>query len=87
MMQATDFGNLHDSARVGEFDWPDIRRILVEREMRARPVIVGEVTDKDAAEMPFAQDQNVVQTLAADGTDKPFREGVLPRALRSGEAR
>jgi len=44
MMQATDFGNLHDSARVGELDWPEIRRILVEREMRARPVIVGEVT-------------------------------------------
>ncbi len=45
MMRATDFGNLHDSARVGELDWPDIRRILVERDMRARPVIVGEVTD------------------------------------------
>ena len=45
MMQATDFGNLHDSARVGELDRPDIRRILVERDMRARPVLVGEVTD------------------------------------------
>ena len=85
MMQATDFGSLHDSARVRELDWPDIRRILVEREMRARPVIVGEVTDKDAAEMSFAQDQNVAQTLAADGTDEPFREGVLPGAVRSGE--
>ena len=85
MMQATDFRNLHDSARVGEFDWPDIRRILVEREMRARPVIVGEVTDEGAAEMPFAQDQNVVQTLGSDGADEPFREGVLPWALRSGE--
>jgi hypothetical protein len=35
--------------------------------------------------MSFAQDQNVVQTLASDGADEPFREGVLPRALRSGE--
>src|SRR5881296_1343854 len=35
--------------------------------------------------MPFAQDQNVVQTLASDGGDEPFREGVLPRALRSRE--
>ena len=26
---------LHDPARVGEFNWPDVRRILVEREMRA----------------------------------------------------
>ena len=45
MVQAADFGKLHDSARVGERDWPDIRRIRVERDMRARPVIVGEVTD------------------------------------------
>jgi len=43
VMQATDFGNLHDPARRGELDGPDVRRILVEREMRARPVIVGEV--------------------------------------------
>ena len=43
MMQATDFGNLHDPARLGELDGPDVRRILVEREMRASPVIVGEV--------------------------------------------
>ena len=42
-MQATDFGNLHDPARLGELDGPDVRRILVEREMRASPVIVGEV--------------------------------------------
>src|SRR5438093_9175670 len=43
VMQATDFGNLHDPARCGELDGPDVRRILVEREMGARPVIVGEV--------------------------------------------
>ena len=35
MMQATDFGSLHDSARVREFDWPDMRRILVDH-ARAR---------------------------------------------------
>src|SRR5205823_10736434 len=41
VMRATDFGNLHDPARLGELDGPDVRRILVEREMRASPVIVG----------------------------------------------
>jgi hypothetical protein len=84
-MQTTEFGHLHDSAHGGALNWPDIRRILVERDMRARPVIVGEVTNEDTAEVAFAQDQNVVQTLASDGADEPFREGVLPRALRSGE--
>src|SRR5436853_5549213 len=43
MMQATDFGNLHDPARLGELDGPDVRRMLVEREVRASPMIVGEV--------------------------------------------
>ena len=63
MMEPTDFGNLDDRPRDGELGWADVGRILVEREMRARPVIVGEVADEDAAEMPFAQDQNVIQTL------------------------
>src|SRR5262249_20097502 len=74
-----------DPARAVELDWPDVRRILVEREMRASPMIVREIPDQDAAEVPFAQDQNVVQTLASDGADEPFGEAVPPRALRSRE--
>lgn len=49
MMQTTDFGNLHDPARPGELDGPDVRRILVEREMSASPVIVVEIAGQDAA--------------------------------------
>ena len=82
VMQATDFGNLHDPARVGELDGPDVRRILVEREMRARPVIVGEVAGQDAAHVAFAEDQNVIQTLASDRADEPLGERILPGAKR-----
>ena len=35
VMQATDFGNLHDPACLGELDGPDVRRILVERKTRS----------------------------------------------------
>jgi hypothetical protein len=35
MMQATDFGNLHDPSRLGKLDGPDVRCILVEGEMSA----------------------------------------------------
>ena len=49
VMQATDFGNLHDPARLGELDGRDVRRVLVEREMSASPVIVLEVAGRDAA--------------------------------------
>ena len=66
MMQATDFGNLHDPARLGELNGPDVRRIRVEREMSASPVKVREVAGQDAAEVPFAENENVIQTLAPD---------------------
>src|SRR5438128_5257361 len=49
VMQATDFGNLHNPARLGELDGPDVRRILVEREMRASPVIAGGGRRKERA--------------------------------------
>ena len=84
-MQATDFGKFHDPARLGKLDGPDVRRVLVEREMRASPVVVGEVAGQDAARVTFAENQNVIQTLAADRADEPFRERVLPRALRRRE--
>jgi hypothetical protein len=83
MMEPTDFGNLDDRPRGGELSRADVGRILVEREMRASPVIVGEVADEDAAEVPFAQDQDVIQALTSDGADKSLCKRILPGALRS----
>jgi hypothetical protein len=40
MVQAADFGKLHDPPRRGELDLPAVGCVLVEREMRASPVIV-----------------------------------------------
>src|SRR3989475_8947268 len=85
VMQATDFGNLHDPARLGELDGPDVRRLLVEGEMRASPVIVGEVAGQDAAQVAYAENHNVIQTLAPDRAYKSLREGLLPRAVRRRE--
>ena len=61
---------------------PDGRRILVEREMRASPVIVGEVAGQDAAQVAFAENQNVIQTLAPDRADEPLGERISPGAKR-----
>src|SRR5467141_2919531 len=33
----------------------------------------------------FAEDEDLIQTLAPDGADEPLREGVLPRAVRRRE--
>src|SRR5258708_12032881 len=82
VMQATDFGNLHDPAHLGELDGPDVRRILVEREMRASPMIVGEVAGQDAAQEAFAKNTNVIRTTPSDQAAQPPPQAYLPRDLR-----
>ena len=41
-------------------------RVLVEREVRARLMVVGEVAGQDTAQVSLAEDENVIQTLAPD---------------------
>src|SRR5260370_629627 len=81
MVQATDFGDGNDPAEVPPLNWPAVGRILVEREVSTRPVVVGEVAGEGAAQVPFAEDEDMIQTLAPDRADEPLREGVLPRAV------
>ena len=85
MMQATDLANLDDPAELRPLDWPCVGCIFVEREMGSGPVIVREVAGQKAAQVAFAQDEDMIQTLAPDRADEPLREGVLPRALRRRE--
>src|SRR5262245_1496729 len=85
MMQATDFGNRHDPARLGKLDRPDIRRILVEREMRSCTVIIREVRGENALQMPLAENDDMLEALAPDRADEPLGERVLPRAVRGRE--
>jgi hypothetical protein len=76
-VQAADFRKLHDLACHSELDRPEVRCILGQREIGARPVIVREVAGEDAAEM--SQDEHVIQALAPDRADEPLGERVLPR--------
>ena len=66
MVQATNFGNLHDLPDLGSLDWPPIRRIFLEGKVSSCPVIVREVGSQQAAQVAFAQDENVIETLAPD---------------------
>ena len=45
MMQATDFGNLHDRPHLRPLDGPHVWRILLEREVSPRLVIVEKVDE------------------------------------------
>ena len=85
MVEATDLANRDDLAEFRPFNRAAVGRILVEREVSTRPVVVREVASQGAAQVPFAKDEDVIQTLAPDGADEPLREGVLPWAVRRRE--
>jgi hypothetical protein len=56
--------------------------ILVEREVSARPVMVREIAGQSAAQVPFAEDEDMIQTLAPIRADEPLRERIRPGAVR-----
>ena len=85
MVEATDFANRDDLAEFRPLNCAAVWCILFEREVSTRPVVVREVASQGAAQVPFAKDEYVIQTLAPDGANEPLREGVLPRAVRRRE--
>ncbi len=82
MVEATDFANRDNPAEFRLLNWPAVGRILVERQVSARPVVVREVASQGTAQVLFAEDKDMIQTLAPDGADEALREGVLPWAVR-----
>ena len=85
MVEATDLANRDDLAEFRPFN----RAAVGPHPCRARgeytPVVVREVASKGTAQVPFAKNEDVIQTLAPDGANEPLRKGVLPRALRRRE--
>jgi hypothetical protein len=45
-------------------------------------LMVHEVADQDAAQVPFTEDGNVTQTVPPDRTDEALREGIFSLAVR-----
>ena len=80
VVQTADFGSHRDAA--GPLDGAFHRRILAEREVRARPLVARDVRPKDSTKMPLIDDDDVVQTLAADRADDAFDVGILPGRAR-----
>ena len=49
--------------------------------MGARWMVIIEVTRQDSTQVSFAEDKDVVETLAADRTDQALGERILPGAV------
>jgi hypothetical protein len=85
MVEATLFANRGDPAEFRRLNWPAVGRILVERQVSVRPVVVREVASQDMTQVVFAEDDDVIQTLAPDGADEALCERVLPWAVRCSQ--
>ncbi len=79
MVESADLGQGNDTAVLGRLDGAGRGRILVEREVRPRAVIVAEVAVQPPTEVSLVEDDHVVEKLTADGADHALGEGVLPR--------
>jgi hypothetical protein len=70
-----DLGECHDLACAGWLDPSRGRGVLAEREARARAVVVREVRLEDRAQVGFAEDDDVVEAVAANGAMRRSANG------------
>lgn len=86
MMEATHLWERDDLTGLGWVYRAALRTILVEREMRSRPVVIASVRRQHAAQMTFIEDDEVIETVAANRADDALDVGVLPgRSWRSND--
>jgi hypothetical protein len=82
VMQPADVWDCDDGATNCGLGGPRDGRILVQREVSAPLVIVGEVTPKVAVQRALVPHDDVIEALASDGADDAFDERTLPRTTR-----
>jgi hypothetical protein len=63
-MKAAEDGRRYDAAHV--LDGATDRSVFVERPMSPQLVIVGGILRQNAAQVPFAQDHDVIDALGSD---------------------
>ena len=66
----------------GPLDRPTRGRILSQRQVRARLIVIRRIRSKNSPQVLLTEDQHPVQALAAHGADQAFRIAILPRRSR-----
>src|SRR5260370_33224706 len=69
VVKSTNLGYCEHSSQFRWLDRPRVRRVLVQRKMRPRLVIVGEITRQGSTQRGFSEDEHMVQTLAPNRAD------------------
>ena len=79
VLEAAEVGDLNDRTAGWRLCGPRDRRILVQREMSAPVMVVIEEQSKHAPERPLIPHDDVIKTLAPQGSDQALHERILPR--------
>jgi hypothetical protein len=83
--QAAYLGSRHDLAHGRRVSLSQVGRVLPQRQMRPRPVVVREIGFQNLTEMALTEDNDVVETLPPCGSHEAFSIRILPRRPRCRE--
>ncbi|HMF75243.1 MAG TPA: hypothetical protein VK604_06235 [Bryobacteraceae bacterium] len=86
MVQSTDFTNFDDLTFSGRLGSSELRSVFAERQMSAPTVVIGKIRRENTMQRALPEDNDMIQTFAANGTNEPFdvgpaREIAAPKAL------
>jgi hypothetical protein len=85
MMQAADLRNRRDVAITRHGDRTGHRRVLVQRQVRAAPLVIVNIAGQDVVQARFVKHDHVVEALAPYRPDQPFGIWILPGRTRRCE--
>jgi hypothetical protein len=85
MVQAADLWKGDNSACRRWLYRPGLWAILVQREMRPAVVVILKIRRQRTAQVMLIEDDDVIETFAADRADDSLDIGVLPRRSRCGD--
>lgn len=79
MMKPANLGQRDHIAHLGRLHRTRIRTVVVQRLVCSRRVVVGRVAPEDPHEVPFTENDDVVEALPPDRPDQALAERILPR--------
>jgi hypothetical protein len=79
VMETTDFWYRDDFAEVRKLHGAWFWTIHRERQMCSPLVIISEIVGQNVHQMPFVDDDDVIQALTPDAPDQPLDIRILPR--------
>ena len=82
MVQATHFANLDYLTFGGRLYTSGLRSVLAERQVSSPLMVISTIRRERTMQRALAEDDDGVQTLAANGPNEPFDVGSLPRRSR-----